>query len=74
MRTRRKRVRPKPPIPLCPEHGVPLLVGRVVRRVQYRYCPVEGCRQSARTWRILPGRPRKPKGNQKTTEEPQSEG
>lgn len=69
MRTRRKRIRPKPPLPLCPEHGVPLLVGRVMRQVQYRYCPIEGCRQSARTKRIHRGRPPKPKGNESQNDE-----
>lgn len=59
MSRRRRRRRPRPAKPTCPLHGVPLLVQRVVRRLQYRYCPVEGCRESARTKRILLGRPQK---------------
>ena len=61
MTRRRRRRRRKTVIPLCPEHGVPMLVGRVVRRLQYRYCPIQNCCQSARTLRILPGRPQKRK-------------
>lgn len=39
--------------PICPVHGVQLLVGRTVGTVQYRYCPVSGCHESARTRRAL---------------------
>ena len=69
MTRRRRHIRPKPPVPLCPEHGVPMLVGRVVRRLQYRYCPIPGCPQSARTMRIVLGRPRKAKAGL-TNDEP----
>lgn len=44
--------------PLCPVHGGPMLVKCVRKQVQYRYCPVPGCRESTRTFRELP--PRKP--------------
>ena len=69
MTRRRRRVRPKPPVPVCPEHGIPMLVGRVVRRLQYRYCPIQGCSQSARTRRIVLGRPRKARAGL-TSDEP----
>lgn len=39
--------------PHCPIHGVQLLVGRTVGMVQYRYCTVPGCQESARTERKL---------------------
>ncbi len=38
---------------LCPVHGVQLLVGRTVGALQYRYCTVTGCHESARTKRKL---------------------
>ena len=39
--------------PCCPVHAVPMLVGRTVGRVQYRYCQVPGCRESCTTLRAL---------------------
>jgi hypothetical protein len=59
------------PLPRCPIHDLPLLVGRTLREVQYRYCRVDGCKQSQRTFRaglarIRPGTPagdrRQPRG------------
>lgn len=40
--------------PVCPIHGVPLLVGRTRGRVQYRYCTIAGCHASMRTRRYPP--------------------
>lgn len=37
--------------PLCPIHGLAMLVGRTIQDVQYRYCRVEGCTQSCITMR-----------------------
>ena len=37
--------------PLCPVHGLALLVGRTVGTVQYRYCRVPGCHESRTTLR-----------------------
>ncbi len=37
--------------PVCPDHGLALLVGRTLGTVQYRYCRVEGCKQSRVTSR-----------------------
>lgn len=42
------------PRPVCPIHGVPLLVGRTRGRIQYRYCTISGCHESIRTRRQLP--------------------
>lgn len=39
--------------PRCPVHGVPMLVGRTVAWVQYRYCQVPGCGESCTTNRAL---------------------
>ncbi|MFM8218760.1 MAG: hypothetical protein ACKOJF_07535, partial [Planctomycetaceae bacterium] len=39
--------------PCCPVHAGPMLVGRTVGRVQYRYCRVPGCRESCTTLRAL---------------------
>lgn len=40
-----------PPRPLCPVHGKPMNVGRVIGARQYRYCPIDGCRESTQTFR-----------------------
>lgn len=47
--------RPKkfPPRPLCPVHKRPMNVNRVIGARQYRYCPVDGCRESIQTYRLL---------------------
>lgn len=36
------------PQPVCPKHGVPMLVNRTKGDVRYCYCPVPGCRESAK--------------------------
>ena len=46
-----KRKRKTRQAPLCPAHEVAMLVGRVIGPLQYRYCPVAGCRESAQTLR-----------------------
>lgn len=46
----RQRKTPAPPV--CPEHGVPMLVRHVSRIWQYRYCTVEGCGKSERVERV----------------------
>ena len=46
-----KRRNKKPLRPTCPVHGLPMLVRCVVEFVQYRYCQVEGCRESTQTMR-----------------------
>jgi hypothetical protein len=51
----RKRTRPRktPPPPLCPVHGVPMLVGHASRTRQYRYCRVSGCRETWQSNRVF---------------------
>lgn len=34
------------PAPVCPEHGVAMVVGSTRTHVRYYYCPVAGCSQS----------------------------
>jgi hypothetical protein len=41
-----RRYRRKPP-PICPVHGVPMIVGSSPRDLRYFYCPVHGCSASA---------------------------
>lgn len=50
-RTRRKR---RSLLPTCYKHRKPMLVRRVVGDLQYRYCPVPGCRVTLRTMRPRP--------------------
>ncbi|MSR59519.1 MAG: hypothetical protein EXS05_18065 [Planctomycetaceae bacterium] len=52
-----QRNRPRCQRPVCPAHGVPLLVGRTYGDVQYRYCTIEGCKHSICTKRPRPHRP-----------------
>lgn len=49
MRIPRKQRRSRP---RCPVHLTQLLVGRTLGTLQYRYCPVPGCRMSLRTRRL----------------------
>ena len=51
------RTRDTRPAPLCPVHGVSMLVRRTMGEVQYRYCSAPGCRESTRTRRALPDPP-----------------
>ena len=37
--------------PVCPVHGLAMLVGRTVDDLQYRYCRVDGCGASCTTLR-----------------------
>jgi hypothetical protein len=48
MKTRRKTPLP----PLCPVHGVQMLVRHAGRTLQYRYCPFPGCTKSVRVERV----------------------
>ena len=48
MKTRRKTRLP----PLCPVHGVRMLVKHASRTLQYRYCTVPGCTKSLRVERV----------------------
>ncbi len=48
---KRKRRTPLPP--RCPVHDSPMLVNHVSGARQYRYCVVEGCRQSTSTFRPI---------------------
>lgn len=48
------------PAPLCPVHGVPMLVRRTFGPFQYRYCTAAGCHQAARTVRRIPDHPAPP--------------
>jgi hypothetical protein len=48
---KRKRRTPLPP--RCPVHDRPMLVNHVEGARQYRYCVVEGCRQSTSTFRTI---------------------
>lgn len=41
----RRKYRTKPQ-PVCPVHGVPMLVGSTQGEVRYCYCPVEDCKES----------------------------
>ncbi len=54
---RRKRIRTKfrktPPPPLCPVHGVRMLVGHASPTRQYRYCRVPGCGESVQSDRVF---------------------
>lgn len=60
--------------PLCPEHGVSLLVKRTVGAVQYRYCQVPGCRHSMTTHRSFAPHKRWPRENDSPVEvKPNSE-
>lgn len=34
--------------PLCPVHLVPMLKGSSPKGIRYRYCPVEGCKESCK--------------------------
>ncbi len=34
------------PQPVCPVHGIPMLVRRTTPDVRYCYCPEERCRES----------------------------
>lgn len=54
MQKRKPRYRIQPQ-PVCPVHGVPMLVGSTRKRARYCYCPVEGCHQSAKQSRISRG-------------------
>ena len=49
----RIKMRKTPPPPLCPVHGVPMLVGHASRTRQYRYCRVPGCAQSQQNSRVF---------------------
>jgi len=44
--------RKTPPPPVCPVHGVRMLVGHASRTRQYRYCTVAGCGESRRVDRV----------------------
>jgi hypothetical protein len=54
-RKKRKRIRLRktPPPPLCPVHGVRMLVGHASPTHQYRYCRVPGCTQSQQSSRMF---------------------
>lgn len=44
-----KRIRR--PMPACPVHHVQMFVGSSTAVIQYCYCPIEGCIQSAKRTR-----------------------
>lgn len=46
-----KRIRLQSP-PTCPVHAVPMFVGSSQRAFRYCYCPVPGCRESAKQARL----------------------
>jgi hypothetical protein len=48
----RKSRRKTPLPPLCPVHRVPMLSGHSSEKYQYRYCRIEGCRESLRVDRV----------------------
>ena len=50
---KRIRLRKTPPPPLCPVHGVRMLVGHASPTRQYRYCRVPGCTQSQQSSRVF---------------------
>jgi hypothetical protein len=55
-RRRKRKGSPPKPKPLCPVHQIPMLVGRTLQSLQYRYCPHPDCRESKRTFRSSPMR------------------
>jgi|GEM_PF-5377239 len=55
---KRKRTKARPAVVLCPIHKCLMRVRCVIEQQQYRYCPVDGCRKTAKTKRTKPPRPR----------------
>jgi len=51
-RKRKQKCRKTLPPPLCPVHGVPMLVRHASPIKQYRYCTIAGCRKSVRVDRV----------------------
>ncbi|MGE5194924.1 MAG: hypothetical protein ACM3U2_20725 [Deltaproteobacteria bacterium] len=49
----RRKTRKTPPPPLCPVHGVRMLVGHASRTRQYRYCRVAGCSETRQVNRVF---------------------
>jgi len=47
---RKFRIQPQP---VCPVHAVPMLAGSTTETVRYCYCPVKGCKQSAKQSRVF---------------------
>ncbi|HEY2251694.1 MAG TPA: hypothetical protein VGH74_11560 [Planctomycetaceae bacterium] len=54
----RERKKNWPAALFCPIHHCLMRVRRVVENQQYRYCPVEGCRETLKTTRLKLPRPR----------------
>lgn len=48
-RTRRFRLQSPP---TCPVHAVPMFIGSSQREFRYCYCPVPGCKESAKQARL----------------------